>query len=216
MPYIVLEGPDGGGKTTQKTLLERSFAAAGLPHLFTREPGGTPVGDAIRKVLLEGDVNKMDALTEIMLFSAQRHELVRQVVQPALERGTWVVSDRCFLSTYVFQGYGGGQNKQLIMQLTEIALGTFFPDLILILDVPPEVSLSRKVSQAQATGLTEMRMEEKGDAYHARNYQGYHDYAAANPQTTTLIQAGGTPAEVHARIIQTLNTRYSLNLPLSA
>lgn len=216
MPYLVLEGPDGGGKTTQKALLEKSFAAAGLPHIFTREPGGTPVGDAIRKVLLEGDVNKMDALTEIMLFSAQRHELVRQVVQPALEQDKWVISDRCFLSTYVFQGYGGGQDKELIMQLTEIALGNFFPDLILILDVPPEVSLSRKVTQAQATGLTEMRMEEKGDAYHARNYQGYQDYAAANQQTTALIKAQGTPAEVHTRIIETLNSRYGINLPLSA
>ncbi|PIZ31814.1 MAG: dTMP kinase [Alphaproteobacteria bacterium CG_4_10_14_0_8_um_filter_53_9] len=211
MPYIVLEGPDGAGKTTQIALLKKALAASQHPHVFTREPGGTPIGDELRALLLEGKVDKMDAITEMFILTASRHELARQVIRPALKKGEIVISDRCFLSTYVFQGYGGGQDKEVIKTLTHIAMEETMPDLILILDLTPEEGLRRKQAQVEE-GLKETRMEDKGEAYHRRNYQGYMDYARENPETTALIKASDIAENVHKAIIETLNTHFGLGL----
>lgn len=209
--YIALEGPDGSGKSTQMKMLVRAFEEAGLPFVQIREPGATEVGKQIREILLTGACDKLDATTEALLFSADRRHTILTVVRAALAKGEFVLSDRTFLSTMVFQCYGGTVPLAIVETLTAIAVEETRPDLQVILDLPVELSLNRKAPQFQA-GLDENRMESKGDEYHRRNREGYLMEAAKHPQTYAVIDAVGTPAEVHGRIIETINARLGLSL----
>ncbi|MFN7163038.1 MAG: dTMP kinase, partial [Pseudomonadota bacterium] len=139
--YIALEGPDGAGKTTQLKLLKSAFEQSEVPHLVTREPGGTAVGAELRQILLTGDTGKIGALTEAFLFSADRCHLAASLIRPALAEGTFVISDRTYLTTLVFQGYGGCVPLHTLEQLTDLAVGDTRPDLMLVLMVSPEKGL---------------------------------------------------------------------------
>ena len=197
--YIALEGPDGAGKTTQMTLLRQALTAAGVGFVAMREPGTTGHGD------------KLDATTEALLFSADRRHTVVSVVRPALARGDWVLSDRTYLTTLVFQGYGGGLSLEMLNALTDVAVEDTRPDVQVVLDLPVEESLGRKDPLFQQ-GLTESRFENKGAEYHQRNRDGYKAEVAKNPDRYVLVDARGSPAEVHARIIEALNARLQVGL----
>ncbi|MFZ2586865.1 MAG: dTMP kinase [Alphaproteobacteria bacterium] len=209
--YIALEGPDGAGKTTQMKMLVEALKLAHVPFINIREPGATDVGKKIREILLTGDANKLDATTEALLFSADRRHTILTLVRPALAAGKWVLSDRTFLTTLVFQGYGGGLSLEMLKQLTAIAVEDTRPHLQIVLDLPVNESLNRKAPQFQA-GLDENRMESKGDAYHQRNRDGYHAEVAKHPDHYALVDARGTHHEVHARIVEALNTKLGLTL----
>ena len=171
--FIVLEGIDGCGKTTQLEHLVRWLPASGLMPagagvLRTREPGGTAFGQALRELLLHPAADVAPAPTaELLLYAADRSQHVETLIRPALERGDWVVSDRFSGSTLAYQGYGRGMNRLLIDQLEQIATGGLQPDLTLLLELPLEESLRRR------RGAAADRIEAEGQAFLDRVNEGF-------------------------------------------
>ena len=140
--FVVLEGPDASGKSTQLRLLAEQLAARNIPHLTTREPGGTPLGQELRGLLLDPH-RDIRPLTELLLMVADRHEHVERVIRPALAEGKWVLCSRYTLSTMAYQGYGRGVDLELLRQLNELATGGLEPDYVFLLDLPPQVAYQR-------------------------------------------------------------------------
>ncbi len=140
--YIALEGGDGSGKSTVSAALRTRLAELGHPVIVVREPGGTPLGEAVRGLLLDSD--RIDDWAEVFLFAAQRAELVRQVVTPALDTGKWVISDRTYYSSIAYQGRARGLGVDLVRSINETGLGGVFPDHVIVLDVDPEKALARQ------------------------------------------------------------------------
>ena len=137
--FLVFEGPEGAGKSLQIGRLAERLSASGVPHLVTREPGGTAAAEAIRSVLLDRPELRLDGIAELLLFSASRRVHVEEVIRPALERGEVVLCDRFELSTRVYQGWARGVAAQTIERVTRAATGGLLPDLYLVLDVPVKV-----------------------------------------------------------------------------
>lgn len=211
MYYIALEGPDGAGKTTQMKALADSFAAAELDYVLVREPGATDVGKQLREILLTGHADKLDGVTEALLFSADRRHTIRTIVRPALQEGKYVLSDRTYLTTLVFQGHGRGLSLPMLEALTDFAVEDTRPHLMLVLDLPVDIGLKRK-DPLFAEGLTESRMESIGTDFHTKNRAGYLDQVAKHPETHQIINAAGSPQEVHAAILSAINTKFNLTL----
>lgn len=213
--YIALDGLDGSGKSSQLKLLARALAAAGAPCVAIREPGGTEVGIKIREILLTGAADKLDSVGEALLFSADRRQTMLTVTKPALAAGTWVLSDRSFLTTTVFQGYGRGLPLELLETLHRIAVEDVRPHVQVILDLPVEVGLSRKGVQIEA-GLDESRFESLGLAFHQRVREGYHAEAAKDGHIV-IVDANADLPTVHGRIVAALNAKLGSTLvPLTA
>lgn len=209
--FITIEGGEGSGKTTQIRLLMRALAQSGLTALHTREPGGTEGAEAIRALLLRGDAEKWDDVSELLLFYAARREHVARVVWPALKTGTIVVCDRFADSTRVYQGYGKGLGDSYIMTLHRLALGNFQPDLTLWLDIDVKAGLDRATSRA---GDEEQRFERMQGGFHERVRVGFEALAQQEPQRFVHVNAGGSIASVHEQIIAALNTRLGLRLAI--
>jgi len=184
--FLALEGPDGGGKTTQAGRLMDRLAAAGREAVLVREPGGTALGERVRAVLLDPDLEGMGAPAEACLFMACRAQLVTEVIRPALERGAVVVSDRFLLSTLVYQGVVGGLPMDAIAAVADLATGGLRPDRTVVLDVPPEVGLGRIEG-----GLD--RMERKGAGHQARVRDGY--LALAREDASAIVIDGTAPPD---------------------
>lgn len=185
---ISFEGPEGSGKTTQiQRLAERLRQEYGLTVRTTREPGGTPTGEAIRNLLQHHAAGEplCDA-SEVLLFCASRAQLCRTVLQPALERGEWVLCDRFTDSTLAYQGYGRGFDLALLRQLNTFATGGLTPALTVLLDVPAEVGLERVM--ARATGKRD-RIESESLAFHRRLREGYLDIARGEPQRFFVVDS---------------------------
>lgn len=140
--FVVLEGPDASGKSTQLRLLSQELSRRGVPHITTREPGGTPLGQELRRILLDPG-REIRPLTELLLMVADRHEHVEGVVRPALRAGRWVLCSRYTLSTLAYQGYGRGVDLKLLNQLNQLATGGLEPDYVFLLDLPPQVAYQR-------------------------------------------------------------------------
>lgn len=140
--FIVIEGPDASGKSTQLRLLSQALSARGIPVVTTREPGGTALGQRLREILLDPK-SQMRPLTELLLMVADRHEHVEEVIKPALARGQWVLCSRYTLSSLAYQGGGRGLSFELIRNLNKIATGGLEPDYVFLLDLPPQVALER-------------------------------------------------------------------------
>ena len=186
--FITLEGGEGSGKSTQIRLLAAALAQRGVEVVSTREPGGSPGAEAIRDLLVRGDTNRWDPVTEALLHFAARRDHLRVTVRPALDRGAWVVSDRYADSSLVYQGWGMGVDRASLDALFQIATDGLKPDLTLVLDVPVEIGLAR-------AGLRpggEDRYERMGEALHRRLREGYLAIAAAEPERCVVIDAGGS------------------------
>lgn len=140
--YIALEGVDGSGKTTVGRAVVERLVGSGEKAIFVREPGGTAVGEAVRGLLLDSD--SLDDWAEVFLFAAQRAELAQQVIAPALEAGTWVVSDRSYYSSLAYQGGARGLGVDSVRAINETGLGGVIPDHVFLLDVDPDLALSRQ------------------------------------------------------------------------
>lgn len=140
--FIVLEGPDASGKSTQLGLLSEALAARGIPVVATREPGGTPMGQKLREVLVNPQV-PLRPLTELLLMVADRHEHVENVIRPALAKGQWVLCSRYTMSSLAYQGWGRGLDLELVRQLNRLATGGLEPDYVFLLDLPPQEAYER-------------------------------------------------------------------------
>lgn len=184
--FITIEGPEGGGKTTQAARLEVHLRGAGVPVIRTREPGGTPLGERVRDLLLGSGSSplRIDPLADALLFSAARHQLVVDVIEPALAAGTTVVCARYADSTLAYQGYGAGVPLADLGDLEAIATGGLRPDLTILLDLPPDVGLARKAPDDQT------RFEVGFDlAFHRRVREGFLALAAAEPDRFRVVDA---------------------------
>jgi dTMP kinase len=196
--FITFEGGEGAGKSTQIRLLAAHLRAKGVDVLTTREPGGSPGAEMIRRLLVEGAGDAWDGTTEaLLMFAARRDHLVR-TIRPALQRGRWVISDRFADSTRAYQGYGHGFDLVQIDVLYGLAVGDFRPDLTLILDLPVEVGLAR--TEARTGG--ENRYERLGAAFHQRVHDGFRDIAAAEPGRCRMVDADAPIDVVRERIRQ--------------
>lgn len=193
--FIVLEGGEGSGKTTQAALLSAWMDTLGVEHVVTREPGGTAVGEAVRAVVLGRTDLEMPAESELFLYLASRAAFVRDVVRPALAAGKVVVSDRFDLSTLAYQGYGRGLPVDEVRRAIALATGGLEADLTLLLDVPVEEGGARQRRGA----LTPDRIEREGDAFLRRVREGYLTLAESDPGVR-LVNGMGAPEEVQDRL----------------
>ena len=201
--FITIEGGEGAGKTTQVGLLVAALERAGLPARATREPGGSPGGEAIRQLLLEGDGERWDAVDEALLLVAARHDHVTRLIAPSLAQGIWVVSDRFADSTLAYQGYGRGLALDDLAALHRFALGPFVPDLTVILDLPVETGLSRVAARSEAGD----RFERLDRTFHEKLRQGFQRIAADDSTRCVLIDASGDPQTVHGAVLDAVKQR---------
>ena len=206
---LVLEGVEGAGKSTQAARLERALESAGRDTLLVREPGGTALGERIRALLLAGQ-GEMTPAAEALLFMASRAELVQRTIRPALERGTVVIADRFFLSTYAYQCGGRALPESVVRQANALATGGLVPDLTLLLRLPPDAGLARAAGRGAAD-----RMERAGAEFHARVAAAFRvaESAAwqdAHPECGPIvpIDASGTEDEVAERIQASVGLAY--------
>lgn len=207
--FITFEGGEGAGKSTQVKLLAASFAAAGIGAVTTREPGGSKGGEAIRGLVVSGAVDAWHPATESLLFMAARYDHVETLIKPALAEGKWVLCDRFYDSTVIYQGIAKQVGTAWLDQLYPLLFGNLAPALTLLLDLLPEVGLAR----ADKRGNTaESRFEQMGLAYHARLREGFLQLAEQQPGRITRIDATQDAAAVHAAIIVAINSRFGLSL----
>jgi dTMP kinase len=200
--FITLEGPDGGGKSTQARLLVEYLTARGTPALLTREPGGTTIGDQIRRTLMDLGNTGMQPRTEILLFSASRAQIVHQVIRPRLEAGGVVVCDRFYDSTLAYQGYGHGLDLTALRAITEFATGGLRPDLTFLIDLPAEDGLRRRRRGGQWN-----RLDAYDLGFHQRVRQGYFDLAAAEPDRWVTVDATRPVEAVQSEIRRLVEAR---------
>lgn len=201
--FITLEGGEGAGKSTQIAALCGWLADRGITAVRTREPGGAPGAEEIRRLLVTGEPGKWDAITEALLMNAARRDHVIRTIRPALARGDWVVCDRFYDSTLVYQGAAGGVPMTTLRSLIALAVEDTRPDLTLILDIDPESGLAR----AGTRSGPETRFERKGRAFHARVAQGFRDLASAEPERCALIDAAQPLEAVTRDILSAVSAR---------
>ncbi|MEP2924305.1 MAG: dTMP kinase [Bauldia litoralis] len=205
--FITFEGGDGAGKSTQLRLLVARLAGEGIAAVVTREPGGTPTAETIRKVLLSGRVKSLGAEAEALLFAAARADHVDRLIRPALAAGEWVLCDRFFDSTRVYQGAIGGVDAGQLDALERVAVGRSRPDLTLMLDVPAEVGLSRVKARLKESGGVPDRFESDEIDLQQRRRQAFLDIAAANPGRCVIIDANRDEAAVAEDIWRAVESR---------
>ena len=202
--FITFEGGEGCGKSTQVRRLKEALEAEGHEVLLTREPGGTRLSELIRGLLKDEREDPPCDRAELLLFLAARAQLVRSVIRPALDAGTWVVSDRFSDSTFAYQGYGRGLPLDVLRLANDFACEGLKPDLTVLLDVDTETSRARLRKREAATNTTADRIEQAGDAFHARLRQGFLEMAAQEPNRIVTIEASGTPDEVWEKVWKSL------------
>jgi dTMP kinase len=200
--FIVFEGIEGSGKSTQARMLAEWLDARGRGVVLTREPGGTRVGEEIRQALLHGG-DELPARTELLLMLAARSAFVEGVVRPALERGQVVVADRYELSTFAYQGYGRGLPLDEVRRANTLATGGLIPDLTILLDV----DLAEGELRRTAAGRTADRIERAGDEFH-RTVAGAYRLLASTEPGVAVVPGAGAPDEVHAGILDLLGGRF--------
>jgi len=197
--FIVLDGPEGSGKSTQVERLVQRLRQMGRRATTVRDPGSTPVSERIREVLLDNRLPEMDVRTEVFLYMASRAEMVVRIIRPALDVGLIVVSDRFVSSTVAYQGAAGGVDPGLIWEVGRLACGGIEPDLTVILDLPVEAGFGRIRRERD-------RIESKDRAYHEKVRQGFLAMARERPEKFAVVDATQSPDEV-ARAIEQAVTR---------
>lgn len=198
--FITIEGGEGVGKTTNISFIRNWLQSRGIDYLSTREPGGTPYGEDIRKLLLEHRDEKLDSITELLLIFASRAQHLAEVILPALERGTWVLCDRFTDATYAYQGGGRQLGLEKIAQLETFVQGSLRPDLTLILDIDPRHGMSR----ASRRGSLD-RFEQEEIAFFERVRNTYLELAMKHPERYRVIDASIPLEDVQQSIENHLN-----------
>jgi dTMP kinase len=208
--FITLEGPEGSGKSSQMPALAEYLRQQGYNLVATREPGGTPISDQVRQVIMSMDNKAMHPRTEILLFCAARAQLVEQVIRPHLAQGGWVLSDRYAHSTLAYQGFGHGVSLDTLRSLLNFATGGLWPDLVILLDVDVETGIRRK----QKNDSEWNRLDDYDLRFHQRVRQGYLDMVAQDPAHWCVVDAGRPAVDVQQALrraiqehLQTVQTR---------
>lgn len=199
--FITLEGPEGSGKTTQAKRLVAHLETKGLEVLYTREPGGTALGESIRDLLQHNAAGEPPVdRAEVLLFAASRAQLVDRVIEPALSRGAWVISDRFADSTTVYQGFGREFGVDDMLSINAFAIAEAIPDMTLLLDLPVETSFERIHQRVAEQGGALDRIEQEDRSFHTRVREGYLTLAERFAERFEVLQAGGSIDEVEAMI----------------
>src|SRR5262245_17696902 len=200
--FISFEGIEGCGKTTQIALLSEYLKKRATPHTITREPGGTAVGEGIRKILLNSETIHLTAASELLLFYSSRSQNIQEKIKPALDRGEMVICDRYYHASMAYQGYGRGISLDFIEKLTDLVCHPFRPDLTLLLDIEPEVGLARARARNNQRKVNEGRFEDEDLEFYNRVRDGYLELASGD-ERMQLIYAD-RPIEAVHRLILTL------------
>ncbi len=201
--FITFEGLDGSGKTTQMRMLAERLRQQGLEVIETVEPGGTTIGSAIRRILLDPAHDNMGFTAEMLLYFAARAQNVDELLEPALAKGAIVLSDRWTDSTYAYQGHGRRLGEKIVADLDRIACRGRTPDLTLWLDTDPELSLSRARHRNTQQPGAGTRMDEQSRAFYDRVLQGYRALAEREPDRFVRVPGDGAPEDVAERAWET-------------
>ena len=210
--FISLEGGEGAGKSTQIVAMKGYIESKGKKVLRTREPGGAGGAEELRELLVSGEANRWDPISETLIIYAARREHWIKKIQPALEDGLWVISDRFSDSTIVYQGYGKGVNQALIRNLHLLTLGDVYPDLTLILDLPAQTGLKRGLSRDQETNTANTRFENMKLSFHNRVRNGFKEIASKYPNRVHSLNAEKPIEEVTKDINDILSRAFNTEL----
>lgn len=206
--FLTFEGIEGSGKTTQAQRVAEALRAGGSRVVMTKEPGGTPISDRIRAILLDPTATAMDAMTELFLYSASRRQHVVEVIRPSLDAGMIVISDRYTDATLAYQGFGRTLDFDVLRHLNQLATGGLLPDLTLVFDLPEMAGLGRaRARNVELAMENEGRFEAEDLRFHRRVREGYLALAAAEPRRFAVVDADGSVDDVMHRVISTLAER---------
>ncbi len=198
--FVSFEGIEGSGKTTQITRLADRWRADGVPLLITREPGGTRLGESMRRVLLDAQTMDLTPEAELLLFYASRSQNIEEKIRPALERGDTVICDRFFDASFAYQGYGRGLDLSVIERLTDLVCRDFRPELTVLLDIDPATGLERARRRNRSRAREEGRFESEDLDFYERVRDGYLDLARRDPDRIRVVPALGAVEDVEARV----------------
>lgn len=202
--FITFEGVEGCGKTFQSHAIYKKLCRVGMPAVLTWEPGGTPLGNKIRRLLKGKSHDSISPISELFLFAASRFHLVQEVILPSLQQGMVVICDRFADSTMAYQGYGRGIDLETIESIREMVCGTLKPDLTILLDFPPTAGLARKQSDKD-------RFELENIAFHKRVRAAYRKMAKSEPERWMVIDAGLSRIKISNLIWQRVTNLISRN-----
>ena len=200
--FITFEGCDGCGKSTQLRLLSKYLTDNGIAHIFTREPGGGKISEAIRDILLNGKNMEMTDECEALLYSASRVQHLSDRVEPALDEGKLVICDRYVDSSFAYQAYARGLGLDFIRKINAFALEKYLPDVTIFIDLTPEAAFKRKHGADEND-----RLEKAGMEFHKRVYEGYKAVAAAEPERVMCVDGTQTPQEIFADVVKILQEK---------
>lgn len=201
--FITIEGPDGAGKSTQIDLLKQYFLEKGYDVLLTRDPGGNRISEEIRGIILNKDYTEMAAETELLLYTAARAQLVKEIIEPALNEGKVVISDRFVDSAAVYQGMGRGLGVDTVYQVNDCILKNLHFDMTILLDLPAEEGIRRKKNQAELD-----RMERESLEFHKKVAEGYRKLKDMNPDRIFAVNATLPIEVIHDTIRKEVEQRY--------
>lgn len=204
--FITMEGPDGSGKTTQIDLLKKYLESRGYDIVIAREPGGTVIGEAIRKIILNKEYQEMSHMTELLLYASTRAQLVNQVIKPALTDGKAVICDRFVESSAVYQGIGRGLGVDTVYEVNNYALGDVKPKLTIFMNLDAEDGIKRKENQAELD-----RMELEDLSFHKRVVEGYRQLAEIYPERIFTMDATLPIETIHSMIVGEVEKRFFNN-----
>jgi dTMP kinase len=205
--FITFEGIEGSGKTTQIQMLSNHLEERGIEHVLTREPGGTKIGDQIRKLVLNPANTDITPNCEMMLYAAARAQHLDEVIRPALSEGRLVLCDRYLDATLAYQGFGRNLDLDMILTLHALEALAVRPDFTILFDLDARLALERARSRDSSTAPDETRFEQENLDFHERVRSGYLTLLRKEPARFSLIDARGTTAEVHARVLEAIRTR---------
>lgn len=200
--FVTFEGCEGVGKSRQLEMLKSYLTAHGVNYYYTREPGGTPVSEKIREIILDKNNSEMTDECEALLYAAARAQLLKQVIKPVLESGGLVICDRYIDSSLAYQGFARGLGAEFVNKINDYAVKNFMPDYTVFLNLPPELAFRRKGGADSSD-----RLELSGMEFHEKVYRGYLELAAENPERFIVIDASGTREQTHGKIIAALKEK---------
>ena len=210
--FITFEGGEGTGKSTQLKLLSEYLLQKKINNILTKEPGGTEIGLELRRLLVTGDKDKFDAVTECLLYYADRRIHLTTKVWPAMNDGSWVLSDRFADSTVAYQYYGYAKKVPLetLNELYQISVGDFKPDLTLIFDLDPKIGLERSFKKSMGMAVKETRHESRGLEFHNNLRQGYLEIARQEPERCVVVDANRSIEELHQEVVKIIENRFGI------